>query len=53
MTYQVQVTAVDPGEIVNTATIDAPGYQTIEVTATILVNPLRTWLPLVLREVTP
>jgi uncharacterized repeat protein (TIGR01451 family) len=53
MTYRVQVTAVDPGEIVNTATIDASGYQTIEVTATILVNPLQTWLPLVLREMMP
>jgi uncharacterized repeat protein (TIGR01451 family) len=50
MTYQVQVTAVDPGEIVNTATIDAPGYQTITVTETILVNPLQVWVPFVLRS---
>jgi len=50
MTYQAQVTTASTAEIVNTATIDAPGYQTITVTATIFVNPLQVWLPLVQRE---
>jgi uncharacterized repeat protein (TIGR01451 family) len=50
MTYQALVTASGPAEIVNTATIDAPGYQTITVTATIIVNPREFWLPFVLRS---
>ncbi|MEJ5309856.1 MAG: DUF11 domain-containing protein [Anaerolineae bacterium] len=49
MTYRAQVTATTPEEIVNTATIGVPGYQTITVTATIIANPRRIWLPLVLR----
>ena len=50
MTYQVQVTTASPAEIVNTAIIDAPGYQTFTVTATIIVNPRQLWLPFVLRS---
>ncbi|MBN1979780.1 MAG: DUF11 domain-containing protein [Anaerolineae bacterium] len=50
MTYQVQVTTAGAAEIVNTATVDAPGYQTITVTATIIVNPRQLWLPFVLRS---
>jgi hypothetical protein len=38
-------------EIVNMATIDAPGYQTITVTETIIVNPHQFWIPFVLRSV--
>ena len=50
MTYQAQVTTASAAEIMNTATIDAPGYQTITVTATIIVNPRQFWLPFVLRS---
>ena len=50
MTYQAQVTTASPAEIVNTATIDVPGYQTFTVTATIIVNPHQFWLPFVLRN---
>ncbi|MFL7791193.1 MAG: DUF11 domain-containing protein [Anaerolineae bacterium] len=51
MTYQAQVTTSSSMEIVNMATIDAPGYQTITVTETIIVNPHQFWIPFVLRSV--
>ena len=37
----------------NMATIDAPGYQTITRTVTVIANPLEIFLPLALREVSP
>jgi hypothetical protein len=35
--------------ITNTATIAAPGYQTLPRMVTVLVNPRQVYLPLVLR----
>ncbi len=53
VTYVTTVTASMPQAITNTATIDAPGYQTISADATIVANPVQLWLPLVLRESSP
>ena len=50
LTYQATVVVGDTMEITNTATIDAPGYQTITETATILINPYERWFPFVLRS---
>ncbi|MCP4535733.1 MAG: DUF11 domain-containing protein [Chloroflexi bacterium] len=43
-------TAILPGTIVNTATITAPGYETIDRTATVRTNYQSIYLPLVLRD---
>jgi uncharacterized repeat protein (TIGR01451 family) len=53
MTYVTTVTASMPQVITNTATIDAPGYQTITADVTIVANPIPLWLPLVLRGGSP
>ncbi len=50
MTYSATVTALHPTVIVNTATVAAPDYQTLTVSATVIVNPMRLWLPLILRS---
>jgi uncharacterized repeat protein (TIGR01451 family) len=51
VTYTVPgSTAILPGTIVNTATITAPGYQTIHRTATVWTNYRSVYLPLVLRD---
>jgi uncharacterized repeat protein (TIGR01451 family) len=46
VTYAVTVTAGDPLAAVNTATIDAPGFDTDEHPSTLLLNPLAIYLPL-------
>jgi uncharacterized repeat protein (TIGR01451 family) len=50
LTYQATVMVGDTVEITNTVTIDAPGYQTITETATIMTNSYHLWLPSVLRS---
>jgi uncharacterized repeat protein (TIGR01451 family) len=43
-------TTILPTTITNTAIIAAPGYQTVTRPVTVLVNPRRVYLPLVLRQ---
>jgi uncharacterized repeat protein (TIGR01451 family) len=50
VTYEVTVTATGPGAAINTATMDAPGYDRAEHSATLLLNPLAIYLPLGLRS---
>jgi uncharacterized repeat protein (TIGR01451 family) len=50
VTYAATVDTTASQSITNTAVISAPGYQTITRTATVLVNPRKVCLPLVLRE---
>ena len=49
VTYAVTVTASGPLAAINTATMDAPGYDTTEHSATLLLNPLAVYLPLAAR----
>jgi uncharacterized repeat protein (TIGR01451 family) len=53
VTYVTTVTVSMPQAITNTATIDAPGYQTIAIDVAIVANPVQLWLPLVLRGSSP
>jgi hypothetical protein len=46
VTYAVTVTASDPLAAINTATMDAPGYDSVEHSATVLLNPLVTYFPI-------
>lgn len=46
VTYAVTVTASDPLAAINTATVDAPGFDTDEYSSTLLLNPLAIYLPL-------
>jgi uncharacterized repeat protein (TIGR01451 family) len=50
VTYAVTVTASDPLAATNTATMEAPGYDTVEHSATVLLNPLTIYLPLGARD---
>jgi uncharacterized repeat protein (TIGR01451 family) len=50
VTYAVTVTASGPGAAINTATMDAPGYDTAEHSSTLLLNPLAAYLPLATRK---
>ena len=50
VTYAISgSTAIFPATIVNTATVAAPGYQTISDTATVRINWLSVYLPLILK----
>ena len=49
VTYAVTVTASGPLSAINTATMDAPGYDTAEHSATLLLNPLAVYFPLGVR----
>ena len=46
VTYAVTVTASGPLAAINTATMDAPGHDTTEHSATLLLNPLGVYFPL-------
>ena len=46
VTYAVTVTASGPLAAINTATLDAPGYDTTQHSATLLLNPLGVYFPL-------
>ncbi len=46
VTYAVTVTASGPLAAINTATLDAPGYDTTQHSATLLLNPLAVYFPL-------
>lgn len=46
VTYAVTVTASDPQAIMNTANIEAPGHDAAAYSATLLVNPCVSYLPL-------
>jgi uncharacterized repeat protein (TIGR01451 family) len=46
VTYAVTVTASDPGAAINTATLNAPGYDSAQHSSTLLLNPLAVYLPL-------
>ena len=50
VTYVVTVTASVSRFITNSVAIAAPGYQTVNRTATVLVNGRRVYLPLVLKR---
>jgi uncharacterized repeat protein (TIGR01451 family) len=50
VTYAVTVTATGPSAAINTATMDAPGYGSVEHSATLLLNPLKRYLPLGVRQ---
>lgn len=50
VTYAVTVTASGPGAVFNTATMDAPGYDTAQHSSTLLLNPLATYLLLGSRD---
>lgn len=50
VTYVVTVTASVSRFITNSVVIAAPGYQTVNRTATVLVNGRRVYLPLVLKR---
>jgi uncharacterized repeat protein (TIGR01451 family) len=50
VTYAVTVTATVPQTITNAAVIAMPGYEFITRTATVRVNWLRVYLPLVMRN---
>jgi uncharacterized repeat protein (TIGR01451 family) len=50
VTYAVTVTASDPLAATNTATMDAPGYDSVEHSATVILNPLIIYLPLGARD---
>jgi uncharacterized repeat protein (TIGR01451 family) len=50
VTYAVTVSTTETQLVTNTATIVAPGYQTITSTAAIIVNPRTVYLPLVMRS---
>jgi len=46
VTYAVSVTEGGPHAVINTATLDAPGHDTAEHSATVLLNPLAIYFPL-------
>jgi hypothetical protein len=46
ITYAVTVTASDPVAAINTATMGAPHYDSVEHSATVLLNPLAVYFPL-------
>jgi uncharacterized repeat protein (TIGR01451 family) len=46
VTYAVSVTESGPQAVKNTATLDAPGHDTAEHSATVLLNPLALYFPL-------
>jgi hypothetical protein len=46
VTYEVTVTAGAPSAAINTATMDAPDYDTAQHSSTLLLNPLAIYLPL-------
>ena len=46
VTYSVTVTASGPSAAINTATMDAPDYDTAQHSSTLLLNPLAIYLPL-------
>jgi uncharacterized repeat protein (TIGR01451 family) len=50
VTYAVTVTASGPSAAINTATMNAPGYDTAQHSSTLLLNPLATYLPLATRN---
>ena len=50
VTYAVTVTASDPAAAINTATMAAPGYDPVEHSWTLLLNPLVVHIPLGLRS---
>jgi len=50
VTYAVTVTASGPSAAINTATMNAPGYGSVEHSATLLLNPLEWYLPLSARQ---
>jgi uncharacterized repeat protein (TIGR01451 family) len=50
VTYQVTVTASGPGVAVNIATLVVPGYDAVEHSSTLLLNPLAIYLPLGVRS---
>jgi len=45
VTYAVTVTAAGPSAAINTATMDAPDYDSVHHSATLLLNPLVFYLP--------
>ena len=49
VTYAVTVTASGPLAAINTATMDTPGHDTTEHSATLLLNPLAVYFPLGVR----
>jgi hypothetical protein len=50
VTYAVTVTASSPDAATNTAILDAPGHDTAEHSATLVLNPLDVYFPLGLRN---
>jgi len=50
VTYAVTVTASGPGAAINTATMVASGYDPVEHSSTLILNPLAVHLPLGLRS---